>query len=265
MDILQICKDVLIRLTEMDYERKGGSSNERLIFPNIFPSEKDGKIFTEEELLKYTRISEQELRFLFVEQFLKDTDKDLFYSVETPTEKKYRFRKTNEDIPILDDTGRSASIDMCVFKRDSDNKYNRFLNIEFKNENASKKSISKDILKLMHEKENGAFILLLKNTDEGTLKSVFDKFSSSFDTHLLKDSWSDNRTTFIEIIILSLEEKRNKNGTPFLISRKIKKGDNLMDIFSFDGSLADINEVRRNGWEIEKIEKVSVGDLRKRK
>ena len=263
MDILQICKDVLIRLTEMDYERKGGSSNERLIFPNIFPSEKDGKIFTEEELLKYTRISEQELRFLFVEQFLKDTDKDLFYSVETPTEKKYRFGKTNEDIPILDDTGRSASIDMCVFKRDSDNKYNRFLNIEFKKANASKKSISKDILKLMNENQNGAFILLLKNTDAGTLKSVFQKFSSSFETHSLKDNLSDNRTTFINIIILSLEEKKDVKGTPFLIHRRINQVANLVDVFNFDGSVEDINEVKRNGWEVELIEKVSVGDLRK--
>lgn len=263
MNILQICKDVLIRLTEMDYERKGGSSNERLIFPNIFPSEKDGEIFTEEELLKYTRISEQELRFLFVEQFLKDTDKDLFYSVETPTEKKYRFGKTNEDIPILDDTGRSASIDMCVFKRDSDNKYNRFLNIEFKKANASRKSISKDILKLMNENQNGAFILLLKNTDAGTLKSVFQKFSSSFETHSLKDNLSDNRTTFINIIILSLEEKKDEKGTPFLIHRRINHVDNLVDVFNFDGSVEDINEVKRNGWEIELIEKVSVGALRK--
>ncbi|MDI6049410.1 hypothetical protein QLS31_06180 [Flavobacterium sp. XS2P24] len=257
MDIIQISKDILTRLTKMDYERNGGSSSERLIFPNKFPSEAKNKVITEKELLKYTRISEQELRFLFVEQFIKVTGKEFFYSVETPTEKKYRFGKTNEDIKP-DITGRSASIDMCVFKRDSDNKYNRFLNIEFKNENASKKSISKDILKLMYEKENGAFILLLKNTDEGTLKSIFDKFSSSFDAHLLKDNWTDNPTTFIEIIILSLEEKRNKNGTPFLINRKIKKGDNLMDIFLFDGSLADINEVKRNGWEIEPIEKVTM-------
>jgi hypothetical protein len=261
MDILQICKDVLIRLTEMDYERKGGSSNERLIFPNIFPSEKDGKIFTEEELLKYTRISEQELRFLFVEQFLKDTDKDLFYSVETPTEKKYRFGKTNEDIPILDDTGRSASIDMCVFKRDSDNKYNRFLNIEFKKANASKKSISKDILKLLNENQNGAFILLLKNTDAGTLKSVFQKFSNSFETHSIKDNLSDNRTTSIDIIILSLEEKRNNNGTSFLIHRQINKDSILKNIFSFEESLTNINEVKKNGWKIEETDKISTGGV----
>lgn len=264
LDVVEISKKVLVRLTELDNERKGGSSKHRLIFPNIFPSVKEGETFTEEELLKYSRISEQEVRFLFVEEFLTEPSNGYYYSVETPTENKYRFGETNETIKP-DPSGRSASIDICIFKKDIDNQYKRLLNIEFKNENASKKSISKDILKLMHEKENGAFILLLKNTDAGTLTSVFEKFSNSLDTHFLNNRWCDNDITFIEIIILSLEQKRNKNGTPFLIHRKIEKGDNLNDIFSFDEGLANINKVKINGWKIEKIDKICVGDVEESK
>lgn len=253
--VVEICKAVLKRLSEMDYERRGGSSKQRLIFPNIFPSEKEGKTYTLDELLKYTRISEQELRFLFVEDFLKEPHNGYYYSVETPTKEKYKFGKTNDDIKI-DALGRSASIDMCIFNKDKekDDKYKRALNIEFKNANASQKSISKDILKLMHEEENGAFVLLLKNTDDGTLKSVFKKFSNSFDTHILKDCWSKNES-FIEIIILTLEEKTKNNGIPFLIHRKIKCGDNLKDIFSFDGGLGNIEQVKKNGWNVELINK----------
>jgi hypothetical protein len=106
----------------------------------------------------------------------------------------------------------------------------------------------------MHEEENGAFVLLLRNTDDGTLKSVFEKFSSSVDRHILKDCWSKN-DSFIEFIILSLEEKRNNNGTPFLIHQKIESGKNLKDIFSFDGSLDNIEQVKKNGWDVELINK----------
>jgi hypothetical protein len=222
MDVVEISRRVLKRLCEMNYERKGGSSKERLIFPNKFPSETKKKHITEDELLKYNRISEQELRFLFVEEFLKESNNEYYYSVETPTEKKYKFGKTNDDIKI-DASGRSASIDMCIFTKDSDNKYKRLLNIEFKNANASKKSISKDILKLMHEKEDGAFVLLLKNTDDGTLKSVFGKFSNSFDTH--KKQWKGEKDKFIQLIILSLEVETNKNKTAFIKYRNVRECD----------------------------------------
>jgi hypothetical protein len=250
MDILQICKDVLIRLTEMDCERKGGSSKERLIFPNIFPSEKQGKIFTEEELLKYTRISEQELRFLFVEQFLKDTDKDLFYSVETPTEKKYRFGKTFEEIiQNKNSYKKSASIDMSVFKR-IDEKYERILNIEFKHENGDLKNTAKDILKLVRETQNGVFIHLLKNTRRDTLcnevkTGVFDKCLKSFTE--FNDDWCKTDKS-IQIIIISLKEKT-------IINREIKKGDNLENIFSFESDFGNIKEVKSNEWNIETIYK----------
>ena len=71
----------------------------------------------------------------------------------------------------------------------------------------------------MFEKENRAFVLLLNNTNGGTLKSIFKKFYNLLDKHLHNDCWSKNQS-FIEIIILLLEEKRNIDGTPFLIHQK---------------------------------------------
>jgi hypothetical protein len=230
--VVNICRAVLKRLSEMDYERKGGSSVERLIFPNTSPSIKEGKTFTEVELLKYTRISEQELRFLFVEEFLKEPSNDFYYSVETPTKEKYKFGKTHDDIKI-DPSGRSASIDMCIFKKCSENKYHRLLNIEFKNANTSKKSISKDILKLMHEEENGAFVLLLKNTNTGTLNNsaesrfgVIDKLIEAINYHQNKQVlWNGGDKKVIELIILSLEEKEKNKALPFIYHRTIYKSE----------------------------------------
>lgn len=239
--IVTICEQVLERLSKMDYERKGGSSKERLIFPVKIQAN---------GTKKKDRISEQELRQLFVEVF-KEKHKDLYYSIETPTKNKYSFSNEQNEKKVADtiDTGQSALVDLCIFDR-ANKDYKRILNIEFKHKNATEANISKDILKLMHEEENGAFVLLLKNTDDGTLKSVFKKFLNSFESHLKNNWWSKNES-FIEIIILSLEKKQKSNGIPFLIHKKIKKDTNLKSVFSFDGSLGTIEQIKKNGWDVE--------------
>jgi hypothetical protein len=245
MEVKQICNAVLKRLCTMDFERNGGSSNGRLIFPNKFPSETKKKNITEEELLKYNRISEQELRFLFVEEFIRLSSKEFFYSVETPTENQYRFGKTYKDISC--DVGRSASIDMSIFKKDENNKYKRSLNIEFKNENVPSFNIGKDILKLIHEPQNGMFIHLLKNTDSGTLCSsntrnlgVFDKYYESFSNSKFQEKWQGDSKKNIKLIIISFDEKT-------LLYRDIKKDDDFEAIFKIKncGNIATING---NGW-----------------
>lgn len=259
MDIIQLSKDVLIRLSEMDYERKSISSKHRLIFPNKFPSEAKSKDINEDKLLKYTRISEQELRFLFVEQFLKDTSPDLFYSVETPTISKYKFGKKFEDIQI-NTAGRSASIDMSVFNKDDKNNYRRILNIEFKHQNAPTFSIGKDILKLIKEPQNGAFIILLENTGSTSLcnvskTGVLDKLHKSFTKFRENNNWGDDNTKEIHLIILSLE-KTSKKIAPVLIHRKMFKSDleNLDFCFTMNtNGYGNIGAVEGNGWEVIKL------------
>ena len=238
VDAVEICKKVLVRLSAMDFEKADGSSSEQLIFPQ--------KIQAKGTKLK-DRISEQELRLLFIEEF-KKANEDLFYSIETPTKEKYSFGKSYSDIKISK-SGQSASLDMCVFEKNS-NKYERLLNIEFKHKNASIKKIGKDVLKLMHEKQNGAFIHLLNNTDRGTLcnakeTGVLNKLYKSFTD--FKDYW-DNENKFIQLIILSLKQET-------LIHRKIFKTDldNLQEIFFIDTTCGNITEIKGNEWNVEHI------------
>lgn len=225
--LVKICEKVLKGLTNIGWENEIGDSNERLIFPS-----KSG----------VKRISEQELKQLFIEIFIKDYT-SLFYSIETPTVNKYSF--TNEPNKIKvgddDDKGQSALLDMCVFRKEKKS-YERILNIEFKHKNATEKNISKDILKLIHEEPNGTFILLLKNTDSGTLRSILNKFSNSFKTHIEK--WNGDK--YIQLNILSLEEKENGQGKPFLIHRIIRENSLTSDV---------------NCFSIDKIESVVVSKV----
>lgn len=146
MDVVQICKKVMTKLSVMNYELGGGNSNEQLIFP--MKKQAKGDI---------DRISEQELRQLFIEVF-KEKYTDLFYSVETPTIEKYRFR---DSVESKDLKKQSALHDMCVYEKVGNN-FTRKLNIEFKYGNGAVKNTSKDIQKLVMEKEKGVFIHLLK-------------------------------------------------------------------------------------------------------
>lgn len=241
MDIIKICNAVLKRLCSMAFERNSRSSEERLIFPIKIQANATKKV---------DRISEQELRFLFVEVF-KNEYPELFYSIETPTENKYKFGKTYEDIIKNRNTQKvSASTDMCAFKLNKvDLKYERILNIEFKHKNGAIKNIAKDILKLVREKQDGVFIHLLNNTRSDTLcnkgqTGVFDKYLKTFLE--FKDDWT-NADKSIQLVLISLKQKT-------IIYREIKKNDDLKCIFSFDGAHGNIKEVNKNEWTIEIID-----------
>lgn len=238
IDVVQLSKQVLIRLSTMDYEKDGGSSFEQLIFPKKIQAKGTKHI---------NRISEQEFRLLFIEEF-KKTYNELFYSIETPTVDKYRFGKLYETI-IPHSDGQSASHDMSIFERIS-GVYMRILNIEFKHKNTGIKNIGKDILKLVLEKQDGAYIHLLDNTNIGTLcnaikTGVFNKLNKSFSDFQVY--WGNDAKS-IQLIILSLKEKT-------FIYRNIKKTDlpNLKDIFMVNGGCGNIKEIKANGWVIETI------------
>ena len=99
----------------------------------VFPCYKNGEI----------RISEQELRFIFVETFNEYCDEKLnwFYSVETPTEDKYKFTENgkNLDKPKRGE-GQSANFDLTI----SNDKGELLALIEFKANNASEHEHKKD-------------------------------------------------------------------------------------------------------------------------
>src|SRR5690606_33168291 len=111
INIVSICDKVLTRLCNTGYEKEYLDGGEQLIFPNKRQAKGDVK-----------RISEQELRFLFVEEF-KILYPGLYYSIETPTENKYSFTNTTNEIKVGDgiNKGKSASLDMCIFEKNSNN------------------------------------------------------------------------------------------------------------------------------------------------
>lgn len=118
------------------------------------------------------RISEQELRFIFVEQLNKyanENNIDLYYSVETPTEEPYNF---TEDTPKLSEEGVSARTDLSIY----DNQLKRICLIEFKALNPVEKSYEKDILKLIRESADlKYFIQIIKNYNNRTKESLNNK------------------------------------------------------------------------------------------
>ena len=142
----------------------------RLIFPHYSTVYRDGE----------TRISEQELRFVFIEQFnayCAENNLKLFYSVETPTEYKYTF--TDKNNPHKDEDGQSAMFDLCIHNE----KLERIALIEFKALNPDKFCYKKDFCKLEVEKEGKTeletfFIMMVKNADKGTLKSINAKIQN---------------------------------------------------------------------------------------
>lgn len=238
VDVVHLCKKVLARLYTMDYELQGRGSKEQLIFP---------KKIQKKGTKHVNRISEQELRLLFIEEFKKDNP-DLFYSIETPTVDKFRLGKSYETIKS-DIDGRSASLDMCIFERVS-GVYKRILNIEFKHINRSIKRSGKDVMKLLQEKHDGAFIHLLDNTFKDTLcnkkeTGVFNKLYKSFSD--FQTNWNNTDKT-IHLIIISLKQKT-------LIHRELNKQDlnHLKDIFFIESECGNIEEISGNGWQKEII------------
>ena len=230
IDILELSKRVLTRLATLDFEKDARNSNEQLIFPVKIQSDGSKEI---------KRISEQELRVLFIEEF-KIKYPGLYYSIETPTTGKFSFGKTYEEIK-LENTGQSASHDMCVFEKNSTN-YKRIMNIEFKHRNSGIKYTGKDILKLIREDQNGAFIHLLENTNNGTFISVFDKLTKCFVR--FQGEW-DNESKTIQLVILSLEQKK-------LIHCELHKND-LLELTSFFSSTQEsgnINNFKNINWSI---------------
>ena len=147
----------------------------RLIFPSYSDEEKDGEF----------RVSEQELRFTFVDVFneycgdSKNNVSNLRYSVETPTNGKYRFKNTDD--PHIDDSGISGNMDLVIHDKGGE----RLCLIEFKANNPEPKEIEKDLVKLTNceECDRGTgkpipryFIGLVKSTQpERTKNSIKEK------------------------------------------------------------------------------------------
>ena len=143
-------------------------SGSRLVFPQYG-----------EHREKELRVSEQELRFAFVEVFNEECNKDkglnLFYSIETPTEDRYS-GFSNGGEPKPDEQGRSAEFDLVIFNEEG----KRVCLIEFKAQNPGKPCYDKDFVKLENDNEGGKdvlryFLQIVESSNNGTFKSISDK------------------------------------------------------------------------------------------
>lgn len=125
------------------------------------------------------RISEQELRFIFVEQLNKNAkNHDLYYSVETPTENAYVFSKDKGGPKVDKKNGVSARTDLVIHKIDND-KFRRVALIEFKALNPVETNYQKDFCKLENEKcDLKYFIQIIKNSDTGTIDNIKKKIAN---------------------------------------------------------------------------------------
>lgn len=125
----------------------------------IYPLKRDGTI----------RISEQEARIVCCGLL---NNLSLYYSVETPTRQRYVQKGKNKE-------GMSAQTDLTVYSVE-DKSFSRICNIEFKAHNCDKSQIAKDIEKLVRERTTGNWFHILKNTNRGTIGTLFKKFQQSF-------------------------------------------------------------------------------------
>ena len=178
--IEQIVESTFKVLKEVHSKQKEGynqypsGNKSRIIFPQYSKEYRNGE----------TRLSEQELRFIFVEQFnryCEDNKLNWFYSVETPTEHKYIFseRGVKNSNPNMTDNkgeGQSAMVDFAIH----DETLKRIALIEFKALNPHKLSFIKDFKKLNAEPvENTYFIMYIKSCNLRTINNLKQKVKSS--------------------------------------------------------------------------------------
>ena len=151
------------------------------------------------------RVSEQELRFAFVQAFQKVASfLDLFYSVETPTKSKYLF--TGENTPrITDDeenVGESGKFDLVIH----DHQLQRVCTIEFKANYPDEKAFKEVLLKLANPEEEGELRYLVHIVENDLSDACKDNLEKAANW-LYKESGLHNPQD-IQYVCQSLTEKK---------------------------------------------------------
>ena len=155
------------------------------------------------------RISEQEARLVYCFN-LNNNKYRYLYSIETPTDKLYNFarKKRTGNNDESNRGGRSALSDLSIYDSSLDNK---LVNVEFKAHNPTQESYDKDIEKLILEGVCGNWFHLLKNTDNGTIKSLNSKFKSALNKVILEKGFNENKDLWILFFIVILEGNVKKH------------------------------------------------------
>lgn len=178
-----VIERTLSKLNSLYHRDGGGLETTRLIFPRYWVTEEDKRVEGE------VRVSEQELRFMFVEELNKYCDAhrewEVYYSVETPTSNSYQ---------LTGESQQSGCIDLCIHGKD----LKRIALIEFKALNPSEHDHAKDAFKLKHEIEGEFryFIEIVKSHKSKTRGSIVDKLNedNGYHAHTMNHS---HRFTYI--------------------------------------------------------------------
>jgi hypothetical protein len=192
-EVEELIKASLVELLKIGSESESvmgfGESTSKLIFPKYRDENK--------------RVSEKEAVFLFVRELEKESQTKYYYSVETPTTKKYKFK--GQENPIIDDGGRSASFDICLYET-QDEQYERAVFIEFKALNPEGKSFSKDFLKLICDEDGltNYFVHIIENSDSGTQPSIEGKYKDAI-KNVIKNL--SNEKSQLKIFLCDIEKK----------------------------------------------------------
>lgn len=163
--IKAVIEKTLSKLNSLYHRDGGGLENTRLIFPRYWVTKEGERV--EGEL----RVSEQELRFMFVEELNKYCDVhrewEVYYSVETPTSNSYQLTGEGQ---------QSGCIDLCIHGKD----LKRIALIEFKALNPSEDAHAKDAFKLKHEIEGELryFIEIVKSHNSKTDENIVEKLKA---------------------------------------------------------------------------------------
>lgn len=185
--------------TMTDLYKKTGKVETLLIFPKYTRGGKAGSV----------RVSEQELRQLFIEEmthYVKANRLDLHYSVETPTKDGYKFVDKK---PVACEDGRSAMFDLSIWRGDK-----KVALIEFKSATAEEFAYLKDLCKLGNKEEGGEdvlryFINILEGANSGTVKRINKIISNA-----------EKPEYPIELRLHSMNNPKYDESFPNLISNK---------------------------------------------
>lgn len=240
-DLKNLCINTSQKLIKMPSETIGFNKNpeRNLRTKLIFPRYKHSNT---------TRVSEQEARFVFCQE-IEAYYKEIFYSIETPTRKKYSFSSKNtESKKFRVGYGQSAMSDVSLFERE-ENELKQKIDIEFTARNVARAHISKDILKLLCEDNNGLSFHLLEAVDSGTLKGLMLKYQNSRDDYEIEDKYKAEIKEYDYILFVVCCIK-----PAFLLSKTIMKTaliNPAPKLFEFDYRIdsGKIESDDFNGWE----------------
>lgn len=162
--IEKVLKDTFYEIYYAYKEHKEDTKNENT------KNSKSHIVFPKYKNNEEIRVSEQELRFVFVEKLNQNIcdDNKYYYSVETPTGKSYVFDEDNGGPNVVSKSnktdggenenninkGVSARIDLVIMAKEADGTFKRVALIEFKAHNPDVNDYRKDICKLINEEGN---------------------------------------------------------------------------------------------------------------